>query len=381
MNILVIPQAYPTKRKNVTPFIRENTEQLSLNGNDVAVLNVEMLPLKEWHLSKEKNVSEHLEHNIRILHTYMRYIRGAERINTLLFLKKTRLMYELYKTKYGKPDIIISHFSQYAGYCASIISEEDNVPHICIEHAGWLLKGDISSYEKNKLIHTISHTFKMVCVSDILREAILNIVGNTNRLVVIPNMIANSFVYHELVSKNEYVFFSAANLYSGKRIDLLVESFCKAFSQHENVRLRIAGDGDQYNKIKLLISRNGRDNQIVLLGSLNKEQMKEEYIFCDCFVLPSEHETFGIVYREAMAIGRPIITTDHQGFFGNLWCDFYGLRIPIDNEEELINALIKMKNDSCFYDNKRISSQCIANYSCDVILDKYLSLINEALSI
>ena len=33
------------------------------------------------------------------------------------------------------------------------------------------------------------------------------------------------------------------------------------------------------------------------------------YEECDCFVLPSAGETFGVVYVEAMAAGLPVIAT------------------------------------------------------------------------
>ena len=377
MKILVIPQAYPTRTRNLTPFIKENTEQLVQGKNIVSVLNVDMLALKKWGISLGSKYRCYIENEVTVWHSYMRYIRGAERINTFVFLKKTRYLYALYKAKNGKPDVILSHFSQYAGYCASIIAEEENIPHISIEHAGWILKGNISEYEKNKLIHTINNSYKMVCVSEILKNSIVKLGGDANRMIVIPNMIANEYSFHERVSKDKFVFFSAANLYVGKRIDMLVNAFCKAFTADQNVMLRIAGNGDQYNKIKEIINNYDRKNQIILLGSLDKIKMKQEYINCDCFVLPSEHETFGIVYREAMATGRPIITTNHQGFYGDLWDDSYGLRIPIDDENELIKAFVYMSENIASYDLKEISSKCVCKYACSTIMEKYLDLIRE----
>lgn len=113
-----------------------------------------------------------------------------------------------------------------------------------------------------------------------------------------------------------------------------------------------------------------------MLGSLNKEKMLEEYKKCNCFVLPSEHETFGIVYREAMAIGRPIITTNHQGF-ANDWNDAYGLLIDIDDERQLINALLDMQSKINTYDLKTlktISTMCLSKYSEQVVMKKYTAL-------
>ena len=42
---------------------------------------------------------------------------------------------------------------------------------------------------------------------------------------------------------------------------------------------------------------------------LNREQVRERMQKCDVFVLSSLHETFGVVVGEAMACGKPVIST------------------------------------------------------------------------
>ena len=44
-----------------------------------------------------------------------------------------------------------------------------------------------------------------------------------------------------------------------------------------------------------------------------EDEVAEEMRRCDSFVLASEHETFGVVYIEALACGKPVIGTYNGG--------------------------------------------------------------------
>lgn len=374
MKILVIPQAYPDEdNKSLTPFIKENTVSLASLGHDVSVLNIRQRPLKQW-LNNTHTIEQFKEDGILRLKKNVRFFHGLERYNTHAFYINTRKLFLKYWEEQGKPDLIVSHFYQYAGWAAVRISREFAIPLIHIEHAGWILKGISNTFEIEKLKCVLDNSCSFICVSKSLKDAICKATGTNNNIAVIPNMISDCFTYKPPIQKDKFVFFSAGNLYEGKRFSLLIEAFCSAFTKSDNVELRIAGSGYLEPKLTAMITEMNRKNQIVLLGALDKSHMLTEYTYCDCFVLPSEHETFGIVYREAMACGRPIITTNHQGFT-NDWDDDYGLRIQIDNKEDLIKSLVEMRSNYKRYDGQLISNRCIAQYSSKNVISMYDNIL------
>jgi glycosyltransferase involved in cell wall biosynthesis len=77
-------------------------------------------------------------------------------------------------------------------------------------------------------------------------------------------------------------------------------------------RLLIVGEGAEEERLKRRVSAEGLEQKVLFLGEIPNEQMPEYYGLCDVFVLPSSHrsESFGIVQIEAMACGKPVISTE-----------------------------------------------------------------------
>jgi glycosyltransferase involved in cell wall biosynthesis len=94
------------------------------------------------------------------------------------------------------------------------------------------------------------------------------------------------------------------------------------------------------------------------------------------FVLPSKSETFGVVYIEALLCGLPVIATSCGGpeDFVN---DKNGLLIPVDNKEELINALKMIKKND--YDKKLISENCRQKFAPEIIANRITKLYEQVL--
>lgn len=348
------------------------------HGYQVDVLYVRLYSSRSFFKCRT-HIEAYEQDGIRVFSTGVVHIKSAEKITTFFYLNALRRLYHDYIQKNPKPDVIESHFSQFAGYGASIISREEQIPLISIEHAGWYLR-KIKRYQKDKLRSVIQQCDRLICVSDALRRSIISQISGIKqeKVVVLPNMLDEVFHYYDLPSdKTDFVFFSAGNLTRSKRIDMLIDAFCDTFRETDHVKLLIAGEGEQRETLEALIEKKKRKDQVALLGSLHKTSMLEQYRCSNCFVLPSEHETFGIVYREAMAVGRPIITTAHQGFQDD-WSDRWGIRIDIDDKAQLVSALKKMYLDYSSYDRKLISYECLTKYGEEQVIGAYIALLSIA---
>src|SRR5688572_2676036 len=76
------------------------------------------------------------------------------------------------------------------------------------------------------------------------------------------------------------------------------------------VVLVVVGDGE----LKDEVEREGRPllgDRLKMPGFVNQSQIGKYFLASDVFVLPSHHETWGLVVNEAMQFGLPVIVSDH----------------------------------------------------------------------
>ncbi|MDU7441960.1 MAG: glycosyltransferase, partial [Clostridium sp.] len=97
---------------------------------------------------------------------------------------------------------------------------------------------------------------------------------------------------------------------------------------------------------------------------------------CKCFALASEHETFGVVYIEALACGKPVIGTYNGGADDRIK-DYNGIIIEKKDVKKLKDALVKMKNEYKTYDKNEIREKTILSYSENVLVEKLKGVYKE----
>jgi glycosyltransferase involved in cell wall biosynthesis len=92
-----------------------------------------------------------------------------------------------------------------------------------------------------------------------------------------------------------------------KGVDILLQ----AVKELDAVAL-IVGDGPMRSGLEALAQQLGISDRVRFLGSVADAELAALYRACNVFVLPSvtRQEAFGVVQLEAMAAGRPVVSTD-----------------------------------------------------------------------
>jgi glycosyltransferase involved in cell wall biosynthesis len=92
-----------------------------------------------------------------------------------------------------------------------------------------------------------------------------------------------------------------------KGVDVLLD----AMKTLEGVAL-IVGDGPLRGRFEAQAQQLGIANRVRFLGSVSDDELAALYRACNVFVLPSvtRQEAFGVVQLEAMAVGKPVVSTD-----------------------------------------------------------------------
>jgi glycosyltransferase involved in cell wall biosynthesis len=113
-------------------------------------------------------------------------------------------------------------------------------------------------------------------------------------------------------------------------------------------RLLLVGEGPLEADMKGLAASMGVLDKCVFLGKVSDEELPLYYHACDVFVLPSvaSTEAYGIVQLEAMACGKPVVSTSLSTgvTFVNLH-GHTGLAVPPADEQALADAINRLLDD------------------------------------
>ncbi len=141
-----------------------------------------------------------------------------------------------------------------------------------------------------------------------------------------------------------------------KGIDLqlaAVPGLCRRFP---NVRFKIVGEDVEEagpgsgNRAKFERDHAGADfwPQVTFTGRLSDAELKEAYAGCDVFVAPSRFESFGLIFVEAMAHGKPVVALAAGGVTEIVRDGVDGLLVPPDDAAALEEAVAKLVADRAF---------------------------------
>jgi len=99
-----------------------------------------------------------------------------------------------------------------------------------------------------------------------------------------------------------------------KNIEFLLQSLEVLRRVHPGVLLVIAGEGPAREHLQAQVGRMGLASEVQFIGYLDRQRgLPDCYAAADVFVFASRTETQGLVLLEAMAQGRPVVSTAHLG--------------------------------------------------------------------
>jgi glycosyltransferase involved in cell wall biosynthesis len=127
----------------------------------------------------------------------------------------------------------------------------------------------------------------------------------------------------------------------GKGTDTLMEAAARLASDGMDYEIICAGDGETF--IVSEAARHGVADRVRCLGWLSE---MGDFLDCiDLLVLPSVKESFGLVLIEAMAHGKPVLSTRCHGPESIVIDGVTGYLVPIGDAEALAKGMRRAIND------------------------------------
>jgi glycosyltransferase involved in cell wall biosynthesis len=198
---------------------------------------------------------------------------------------------------------------------------------------------------------------------------------------VMPNIVHERFFreIREPGNQLNFRFINICFLSKKKRVDLLINAFSSVFGGNPKIELYIGGTGDQLPELKQLVSNLNLEKQVVFLGALSRNQVMEEVEKADVFVLSSEFETFGVVLIEALALGKPVIST-RSGGPEDIVDEKNGLLVPTNDREALGKAMQYMVENYNTYNPQEIQQRCHEKFSEASVAKRLVNVYQQVLT-
>jgi glycosyltransferase involved in cell wall biosynthesis len=217
-----------------------------------------------------------------------------------------------------------------------------------------------------------------------LSEALAGIAKNTLPDLdygVIPNGI-NEVHFSPPESREEAPrlrLVTVARLLKRKGIGVIIEACAKP--EPLPVELTIVGTGPHEETLRANVDAMGIGDRVRFMGYVPNDELPELYRTMDVFVLPSETESFGLVFTEAMSCELPILASDVGGIPETVRHGIDGLLCP-PGCPELLRANIEwmIENpDGRIGMGKSGRSRILERYTWNKVAKRYLDTYKAVL--
>jgi len=198
------------------------------------------------------------------------------------------------------------------------------------------------------------HTDRYIAVSHAVEKAMIEREsGLAGKVAVIPNgisaldlasLVPASEIRDSLaIPRDALLIVCAARLSPEKNIATLIEAMGKVTGEVPRARCVIVGEGPERKALEEQIRKAPWGGQILLPGFL--QDAISIIRAADVFVLPSRAEPFGLVLLEAMALGKPVVSTAAGGPLEIVKIGETGFLVPPGDSAAMAGAIVTLLGD------------------------------------
>jgi len=196
------------------------------------------------------------------------------------------------------------------------------------------------AFERADLIH---------CVSDDMRRTVEGFGAPPDRILVnrpaVPVADFAPLRRREPRGDGPLRVLSVGRLHWKKGLDDGIRAVAGAQARGVDVEYRIVGEGAERDKLTFLIAELGLEARATLLGTRDQDQVRAELDRADVLLLPSLSEGISNAVLEAMAAGRPVVTTRCGGMDEVVDDGVDGILVDIGDHEAMAEQLVGLAGD------------------------------------
>jgi len=287
-----------------------------------------------------------------------------------------------------KFDIVHLHEPFMPMLCSAVLrfSETTNIGtfHACDGSPGYNLGWPISRLILNRRRHKLDG--KIAVSEPARRFASKYVPGYYN---IIPNGIDIEHFSTDVTPLEEFGDGKLNILFLGrlerrKGLNYLLKAYQRVKQEIPDSRLIVVGPGTRLRKkYEKWVKRSGLSD-VVFIGYAPYAELPRYYKTADVFCAPAtSRESFGIVLLEAMAVGKPVVASNIDGYASVLTHGEEGLLVPPKDSKGLAQTLISVLSDETLRQRLGARGRLTAekyswNQVAQRVFDYYVRVLSES---
>lgn len=372
MRVLVIPGYFGFGGRNASGssgagvFFRDQAVALARAGHDASLLYV--------HFDAAKGVELEVttDDGVRCL-----YVHAAQlaRLNSLY--RMLLMIWAVRRTfvRGTLPEVVHAHvFHALPGAWA--VSRAFGIPYVVTEHSSKVRQGSLNAYWRVVARLGYGRAARIIAVSEPLARSLAQY--TSREVTVIPNLVRDELFDSPLEERQggePFTFLSIGYCDPVKGWHVLLQAFARLHTDGPPRRLVLCGA--VCPELETLARKLGVSESVRFLGRVSPQEIPRILNGCDCHVMPSTTETFGIASIESLALGRPVImtATDAAALIVN---SENGFVVPTHDVEALAGAMRVMLADHDGFEPVAIRQGCREKFSGAAVTDRLTVVLQAA---
>lgn len=394
MNLFLIPSWYPSPGNPISGiFFQEQAHELADLLPDMTVVvsrwgqgenviparpSMRILKALRWRSRQRHDVVSGTNNFWELFNPTLEWSTYYPWSSFKLPLAANRRNFCLAEQRFGKINLIHAHVSYPGGYIASLLAEEYRIPYVLTEH---MSPFPFPNFMRGgKPLPQITQAFQRAAASIAVSPSLAHRIASFGypHPVVIPNMVDERSFSLGQPKSGKIIFFTLGGISEQKGIDHLLEAIALWNPPAGQFEFRIGGDGPKRAAYQAKANALGLSDRVRWLGPVSRTQAPTLFRDSHIFVLPSRHETFGVVYAEAIASGKPIIAT-RCGGPESIVNDINGRLVDVGDVGALARTMQDMAAQWHTYDPQVIRKDFEARFSRYAVVQQLNALYRQVL--
>jgi N-acetyl-alpha-D-glucosaminyl L-malate synthase BshA len=233
----------------------------------------------------------------------------------------------------------------------------------------------------------IDQSDAVTAVSRFLKDETIKVFDTGHDIEVIPNFVdarvftprTDDNLRRKFAPGGEKLIMHASNFRKVKNVGAVAEVFGRV-AREIDCRLLLVGDGPEMPPLRQSLLEMGVEDRVDFLGQV--DNLEEVLPVADLLLLPSLHESFGLVALEAMACGVVPVATSRGGAGEFIQDGFNGyLRAPEDLDGMTAAVLAVLQDDGL---RQQIAEEgrreAAGEFGASCVVKQYLDLYDRLLA-